>query len=281
MTDTQTQENQVETSPAEQTTTNDESLLNTDANPSIIDFSSETRPDNLDERFWDNENGRPNINAIWHAKTEAETLASQEKQKALGLRQKLSGGEHKPSDNIDDYKIEIPEEHQELIGGEDDIVLNSFYEVAQKKGLSPHLTKEIVTDLLPIMNEAMQSAQQDILDGEDFAGQKKQELQKLGDNANQRINALNAGLSQLPNYVNTISKESIETIRQNITNADMVVALEQLVAGVAGNNNVTPVVSQNDAHDTKAKAQKLYMRAYEENNPALAEEADRIMSRIR
>lgn len=223
------------------------------------------RPEDLPVEFWDEENGSFKSNELFNE-------YKKEKDKALGLRQKLSKGVAPAPESPESYQIDSAK-MSEFIGAEiqeDDPGLNIFRKVAFENGLDQEKfenifkgymkeslnSKEMQAQMQP--KEISEEEQQAYIDGE---------MKKLGDNAQGQIQGIKNWNKQL-HFDGLLSEEDLETAQNMGMNAREIRVIN-IYRQAAGNMTIPETSSPIDGAPSEQEIQKIISSPEYESDPVL------------
>lgn len=175
--------------------------------------SKAAKPDFLDEEFWNKEKNEVDLEKL--AKS-----FSQEKEKALGLRRKLSQGLPKPVEKVEDY---------ESINVEGLSIPKSIDSTLKEVALAAGLSKDQYTKLFPqLISSLSSSGLVEIIDPEDQSKYIEAEKQKLGSNADVILDNIKLWGSGLVNK-KVISESELPHLLDMVHNAESANILTRII----------------------------------------------------
>ena len=201
------------------------------------------KPDNLPIEFWDDETGSFKSEDILSA-------YNTEKKNTLALRQKLSKGFHNVPETADHYQVEGLD--PDSVEDEDMESLQKFKEISYKNGLSQEQFNSLLSDFkesFPYNTEEPGSNEERV------QTLYKQEMEKLGDNAQKYIDSIRSwGRSMVMSKA--ISKEDYGVLTNMAVTADEVKLIDKL-KGISGFITDIPIVESVGNLDDEAEIQRL------------------------
>jgi hypothetical protein len=184
-----------------------------------------SRPDFVDPEFWDQDNNKVKEEDLFKA-------FNAEKEKALGLRRKLSEkGSVKPPKTAEEYSLN--ESLNELLPS-DSPAVSILKEKAFKAGLSKDQFNDFVSELMPALNEKglISKGETELSDEEkqqQFNDYKNAELAKLGKEGPMALQKLANWGDSLVNK-GVISRDEKPVFEAMITDAPSIVLLNKLMS---------------------------------------------------
>jgi len=268
----QAQEAPVETGMLGGTTEADFEKPSEEQDASVDVFETKTeetpklqRPEDLPAEFWDEENGTFKANDLFEE-------YKKEKDKALGLRQKLSKGAPAAPESPDAYQIDSTKMAEEtgVEIPENDPGLNIFKQVAFENGLDQEKFENIVHGYMKAsMNskELQEMSQPQGPSEEDQKAYRDEEMKKLGDNAQGQIQGIKNWNQQLF-YDGVLSKEDFETA-QNMGMSAKEIRVINAYRQAAGNMTIPEVSSPIDGAPSEQEIQKIIASPEYASDPVL------------
>lgn len=224
------------------------------------------RPEDLPEEFWNKDTGNFKSNELFEE-------YKKEKDKSLGLRQKLSKGQPVPPENPEAYQLDVSKMSEE-IGVEipdDDPGVNIFRKVAFENGLDQEKFENIFKGY---MKEAVNSKdfqemsqQSQESSEEDQNAYIDEEMKKLGDNAQGQIQGIKTWNQQLF-YDGVLSKDDFETA-QNMGMSAREIRVINAYRQAAGNMTIPDTSIPIDGAPSEQEIQKMISSPEYESDPVL------------
>lgn len=185
------------------------------------------KPEGLDDEYWDSENNQLNVQKLYDDKQAAE-------ERAKGLRDKLSKGQPKPPENAEDYKLELPEELQELVPA-DDPLMKKAQEHAHKLGMSQENFQEFIGSMIGDMSEIAAELAENppMLTDEQKEEIKQTEYAKIGANAPAVIRAVETFGKELQ-AKGVFSESDLEAFKSMAVTGEQVRALNKMRGYMGG-----------------------------------------------
>ncbi|MGB0817409.1 MAG: capsid assembly protein [Candidatus Puniceispirillaceae bacterium] len=194
-----------------------------------FDFTTGEKPEGFPDDYWDAENGSVNAQALFDGLKKQEKIAKD-------LRAKMGKGEHKAPEKAEDYKLDLPEELQELVPADDPAVAKAR-ERALAHGMSQEQFQgfmgEIIGDLAEIAQEAAENGG---MSEEQKAEYVKEEIAKIGPNGPQVLRAVQSWGNELL-AEGTFNEQDVETLKsEGLVSANMVALFNRLRARMGGSD---------------------------------------------
>ena len=247
--------------PQEQEDTNVNVFESNDPKPITVE-----RPEGLPEQFWDNESGTFKGNDLFEE-------YKKEKDKSLGLRQKLSKGVPTAPESPESYQINN-ENFADNLGyeiPENDIGLGIFKKVAFENGLAQEQFEAIYTGYMKeaLNNEELQKENESNPEPseEDTQAYLKSEMEKLGPDATAVVQGIKNFNQQLL-YDGLISKEDFSTA-QNMGMSASEVRVMNAYRMKAGDISIPESPSSIDGMESELEIRNIMSSPEYENDPAL------------
>ena len=246
-------------------TTDNNSLLN---NPkSLVDEPVLDKPEGLSDDFWDSEKKEIKNQDLIKAYNE-------EKEKALGLRRKISEkGSIKPPKSIDEY---IVDEKVEEFTPSDAPAMKIMKEKALEAGLSKDQFNDFVSSIIPDMYEQgiIANKQEDLNEEQQkevFLEYKQKELEKLGKEGPQVLQKVeNWGKGMVNNGV--LSKDELPVFESFVGNAESLVVLNKIMGAFTNEPTIPVATAVKDGLPSRAEIDQIIgSEAYNNGDPKLQE----------
>jgi len=223
------------------------------------------RPEDLPAEFWDEENGAFKANDLFEE-------YKKEKDKALGLRQKLSKGQPVAPESPESYQIDATKMADE-IGieiPENDPGLDIFRKVAFENGLDQEKFENIFKGYMKeaLNNKELQEmSQPQGPSEEDQKAYLDSEMKKLGDNAQGQIQGIKNWNQQLF-YDGVLSKDDFETA-QSMGMSAREIRVINAYRQAAGNMTIPDTSMPIDGAPSEQEIQKMISSPEYESDPTL------------
>lgn len=224
------------------------------------------RPEGLPEQFWDSESGTFKGNDLFEE-------YKKEKDKSLGLRQKLSKGIPSAPESPESYQVNA-ENLADTIGyeiPEGDIGLDIFKKVAFENGLAQEQFEAIYTGYMKeaLNNKDFQKENESNPEPseEDTQAYLKSEMEKLGPDATAVVQGIKNFNQQLL-YDGLISKEDFSTA-QNMGMSASEVRVMNAYRMKAGDISIPESPSSIDGMESELEIRNIMSSPEYENDPAL------------
>ncbi|MGB0818089.1 MAG: capsid assembly protein [Candidatus Puniceispirillaceae bacterium] len=238
-----------------------------------FDFSGDEKPEGFPDEFWDEENNQPNAQALFDA------MKKQEK-RAEDLRAKMGKGAQKPPAKAEDYKLELPEELQELVPADDPLVAKAR-ERAHKAGFSQEafqgFMSEIIGDLAAQAeamadpdSETNQAARAEYI---------KDEIKKIGPNGPQVLRSVESWAGELL-AEGTFNEQDVQTLKEEgLVSAKMVQMFNRLRARMGGSE--VPMDTIDDGLPPDSDIADMIDKAYQSKDAKKIREAEAMLDKRR
>lgn len=245
-----TEEAQTETTEAVETLLTDEPSLDT----------TNGRPDDFPEDFWDAEKNTPNVAKLYDEYKRADKIAKD-------LRVKLGKGEFtgKAPKDVAEYVLENAESYKDIVA-DDDPVFDAAKQAALEAGLPVDTFNKFMSGVLPKIAELSQDEQktEEQLQAE-FEEYRRVELEKLGPSANAMVKANNDFIEEVVS-MGLISKELKDAAKSMVTNADQLRVMNALRSLAQRNRENVNIDVPIDAKASKADLERKLAKAASERN---------------
>lgn len=220
------------------------------------------KPDDIPSDFWDEDNGTFKGNELYEE-------YKKEKEKALGLRQKLAKGAPKPPESPQDYKIDkdVLAERLNVEIPDDDAGFNIFKDVAHKHGLDQETFQNVYLDYMEKAIEHNGSMEDQPANEEQQKEYIADEMKKLGDNAPQIVNTIKNWNKQLFNE-GILSKEDLEA-SLNMGRSASEIRVINAYRQAAGNIAIPEKVGVIDGAESYEEIQSIMSKPEYKSDPAL------------
>jgi hypothetical protein len=222
-----------------------------------FDFSTGEKPEGFPDEFWDEEAKAPNAQALFEGIQKQEKIAKD-------LRAKMGKGAHKPPEKPDDYKLELPEELQQVVP-EDDPLLAAARERAHAHGLSQEAFQGFINDIVGDMAKiAAENADENSPANEEARKQYvAEQIKAIGPNGPQVLRAVQSWGNELQ-AEGTFNEQDVKTLQEEgLVSANMVQMFNRLRSRMGG--SAIPMDSVDDGLPPDAeiadKLNNLYERA--------------------
>lgn len=222
------------------------------------------RPEDLPEQFWDEEKGVFKADELYDE-------YKKEKDKSLGLRQKLSKGQPVPPESPESYQLDAEKMAEAGLSiQDDDPGLNIFKQVAFDNGLDQEKFEKIFTEY---MEAALESKEiQEMNQPQDPSEEDQQayidsEIKKLGDNAQGQIQGIKNWFQQL-HYDGVLSRDDLETAQNMGMNAKEIRVLGALRQS-AGNLGIPEISTLIDGAPSEQEIQRMISSPEYGSDPVL------------
>lgn len=222
------------------------------------------RPEDLPEQFWDSESGTFKGNDLFEE-------YKKEKDKSLGLRQKLSKGVPAAPESVESYQINA-ENFANEIGyaiPENDPGIDIFKKVAFENGLSSEQFESIYTGYMKeaLNNEELQKEINHEPSEEDQQAYISSEMDKLGPDASAVVQGIKNFNQQLL-YDGLISKEDFSTAQKMGMSASEVRVMNAYRMK-AGDISIPEAPSSIDGSESELEIRNIMSSPEYENDPSL------------
>jgi hypothetical protein len=233
----------------------------------VQDTGKFERPKDISDELWDADNGTFKSDALYKE-------YKKEKDKALGLRQKLAKGASKPPESPDQYVLnnEKVAERLNVEIPEDDAGFAMFKEVAHKNGLDQETFENVYMDYMEKAIEHNKNLEQAPVSEEEQKEYIDSEMKKLGDTGPQIINGIKAFNKQL--YQSGIfSDQEFKTANSMGKTAEEVRILAKY-REAAGNMALPEKVGMIDGMESESEIQSIMMKPEYKKDPALQKKVE-------
>lgn len=253
------------------TTESDFVQPNEEQDTSVNVFETETdetpkvqRPEDLPEQFWDEENGVFKANDLFDE-------YKKEKDKALGLRQKLSKGQPVAPDSADGYQLDADKMAEAGMDiSNDDPAIKIFREASANAGITQDQFQLLVTEYTKGVQNSEEIQKLNQPQGPSEEDQKAYldgEMKKLGDNAQGQIQGIKNWNQQLF-YDGVLSKDDFETA-QNMGSSAREIRVINAYRQAAGNMTIPETSSPMSGAPSEQEIQKMISSPEYESDPVL------------
>ena len=252
-----------------------DSLLDglSDGEGSKFDFTSEEKPEGFPDDFWDNDNKKPNTQALYDGLQKQEKIAKD-------LRAKMGKGAHKPPEKAEQYTFETSEKAKEFIPPDDPVVA-AAKEVAHKHGLSQEQYAGFMADisdkLVDLVGERGDT--NSATNQESQEAYIKEQIKEIGPNGPQVLRALGSWTNELV-ADGTLTEHDAETLREEgLVSAAMVQAMNRLRSRMGGES--IPTQAADDGLLPDAEIADKLAKAYESGDTAKIRKVEELLNQRR
>lgn len=244
-----------------------------DGEGQTFDFSGEEKPEGFPDEYWDEENKRPNAQALF------ESLQKQEKI-AKDLRAKMGKGAHKPPEKPEQYQFEASEKAAEFIG-EDDPVVAAAKEIAHKHGLSQEqyagFMAEISDKMVDIAAElGDENSEHNQAQREAYI---KDQIKAIGPNGPQVLRAVQSWANELK-AEGTFNEDDVQTLMdEGLVSAKMVQMFNRLRSRMGGSD--VPMDTIDDGLPPEDEIAEMVNNAYLSKDQAKIRKVEQLLDKRR
>lgn len=253
------------------------SLLNDIPSDDLIELSLDMteKPEGLDDSYWDEENGRLDVQKLFEDKQMGD-------KRIKDLRDKVAKGAPQALENVEDYKFELSETAKaaEVFDGDDDPLVAASQKLAHELGMPGDMYGEFMTKMTDQLVEIAgeMAANPPELTDDQKAEIRQAEYDKIGANAPAVIRAVETWAKELQSK-GIFSEQDLEAYKSMAVTGEQVRALNKLRAAMGGSD--IPMDLTTDGLPSDEEIYGLMEKANEANDPKLQAQVDELLNKRR
>jgi len=238
-----------------------------------FDFTGEDKPEGFPDEFWDADNNAVNPQALFNEVKKQEKIAKD-------LRAKMGKGEHKAPEKATDYKLELPEELQELVPADDPLIAKA-QERAHELGMSQENFQSFISEMIGDMAEIAADAADPNSEAAEAARAEyvQDQIKQIGPNGAQVLRAVESWGKELV-AEGTISEADAQTLKdEGLVSAKMVQLFNRLRSRMGGAD--IPLAPVDDGLPPDSEIADMLDKAYSSKDEAKIRKAEEMLDKRR